>query len=113
MADSDASAAMNNVDRYEKLLRDRLAELEKRVRSIETELDAAAPADFEERATEREGDEVLEDLGSAGLAEIRMIRAALGRIEDGTYGICVNCGEEIAPARLEAVPHAARCIDCA
>ena len=113
MAENAPSTAMNHVEHYERKLRDRLAELETRVRSIETELDAAAPADFEERATEREGDEVLEDLGSAGLAEMRMIRAALDRIARGTYGICVNCGEEIAPARLEAVPHAARCIDCA
>ena len=104
---------IDNVEHFEALLRTRLSELEARVRSIESELDAPGPSDFQERATEREGDEVLEDLGSAGVAEIRMIRAALGRIAEGTYGVCVNCGEPIAHARLEAVPHAARCIRCA
>ncbi len=108
-----AGAETLDVDRFEALLRARLAELERRVRTIETALDEPAAADFEERATEREGDEVLEDLGSAGLAEMGMIRAALRRIDEGTYGTCVNCGEPIAPARLEAVPHAARCIACA
>ncbi len=39
------------------------------------------------------------------------IEAALGRIDDGTYGRCVNCGRPIAAERLEAVPYATLCID--
>ena len=38
--------------------------------------------------------------------------AALERIEKGTYGLCVECGRDIAPERLEAVPAAALCIKC-
>ena len=45
--------------------------------------------------------------------EIASVQRALGRIEDGTYGTCVRCGEEIAPERLEARPEAALCISCA
>lgn len=110
--------AMNDVSAeraatYEPRLRERLAELEERLRQIESELERPGSADDEERAIEREGDEVAEDLGRAGLEEIRMIRAALKRIEKGEYGYCVNCGEEIAEARLDLVPHAARCRDCA
>ncbi len=37
---------------------------------------------------------------------------ALDRINDGTYGSCVECGEPISKARLEAVPHARMCVDC-
>ncbi|GMG81867.1 TraR/DksA C4-type zinc finger protein [Paralimibaculum aggregatum] len=88
-------------------------ELNRRLGKIEHALDETPPQDWEDRASEREGDEVLEDLGSAGLSELRMIEAALGRIEAGEYGYCVNCGEAIAPGRLEAVPHAARCVRCA
>src|SRR5215468_10164127 len=33
-------------------------------------------------------------------------------IEGGTYGVCIDCGEEIAPSRLEAYPTAGRCIAC-
>ena len=40
------------------------------------------------------------------------IDAALKRIEDGTYGTCTNCGNEILPERLEARPWATLCIDC-
>lgn len=39
------------------------------------------------------------------------IRDAFGRMQDGTYGICVDCGEEIPVARLRSVPWAARCAD--
>ncbi|EZP28378.1 DnaK suppressor protein [Microbacterium oleivorans] len=40
------------------------------------------------------------------------ITNALNRIDAGTYGRCARCSGWIAPARLEAVPHAATCIDC-
>jgi DnaK suppressor protein len=40
------------------------------------------------------------------------IDAALARIKDGTYGICVECGENISVKRLEARPVAQLCIDC-
>ena len=43
--------------------------------------------------------------------EIRVL-AALRRIEQGTYGICRGCGEEISPARLNAESTARRCIKC-
>ncbi|HKX48373.1 MAG TPA: TraR/DksA C4-type zinc finger protein [Gaiellaceae bacterium] len=56
----------------------------------------------------RELDGGLEENADHILAEIR---AALARIEEGTYGLCVTCGKPIAVERLEAVPWAARCID--
>lgn len=42
-----------------------------------------------------------------------MIEAALSRIEDGDYGYCADCGEEISEKRLELSPAAALCIRCA
>jgi len=104
---------VKDVGNYEERLRARLRELSSRIDEVEAEVDQPAATDFEERASEREGDEVLEGLGAASVAEIRMIQAALKRIEDGTYGECVNCGEDIAEGRLDAVPHAARCVKCA
>ena len=38
------------------------------------------------------------------------VQAALARIEDGSYGRCVDCGQEIPAARLEVRPEAARCV---
>jgi len=46
----------------------------------------------------------------AGL--VRRLRSALDRIEDGTYGICRECEEEIAPKRLKAIPWAELCVRC-
>jgi DnaK suppressor protein len=43
---------------------------------------------------------------------IGKIRDALARIEDGTFGICEECGEPISEARLEARPVTTQCIEC-
>ena len=45
--------------------------------------------------------------------ELQLIEAALGRLEEGDYGICLGCGEAIAPQRLALNPTAPICIDCA
>jgi DnaK suppressor protein len=45
-------------------------------------------------------------------AEVRDIDEALSRIAEGTYGICVECGVEIDPARMRAQPLVTRCIRC-
>lgn len=91
----------------------RRAELQARLGRIESELEEPLSEDFAEQAVEREDDEVLEDLGAAGQQEIRAIDAALGRIADGSYGTSVNCGDPIGAERLDAVPQAPRCRDCA
>ena len=49
---------------------------------------------------------------SRDLSELRSLDAAHGRIEDGSYGICIACGSEIGFARLQANPAAERCIRC-
>ncbi len=43
---------------------------------------------------------------------LQLIREALGRIEDKSYGECVNCGSPIQPKRLEAVPWTRHCLQC-
>lgn len=45
-------------------------------------------------------------------ALLRNVRSALGRIEDGSYGVCLHCEEEISQKRLNAVPWAGFCISC-
>ena len=84
---------MRDTTLYRKALLDRLGELDSRLHHIETELDEPHSKDWEENAVEREGDEVLEQLGHSGEAEIARIRAALTRIREGHYGICTSCGE--------------------
>ncbi len=105
-------AKMVDVQKYAKRLKGRLLELNERLEDIEQDLDEPVNPDAEERATEREGDEVLENLGNAGLVEIKKIQAALARIDKGTFGVCVSCEEPISNERLEVLPHAARCRHC-
>lgn len=104
---------MVSVQDRKKLLEARLTELESRLSEIEDELEQPKPKDWEEAALESEGDEVLESMGEAGLHEIEMIRAALGRVEDGTYGDCVKCGETISEERLDVIPATPFCRNCA
>lgn len=91
----------------------RLAELQARLNEIEDELDEPMSADAEERAVEREDDEVLEHLGLAGQNEIRAIELALERIGDGSYGTCDTCGIEISEERLNVLPFTVKCRTCA
>jgi RNA polymerase-binding transcription factor DksA len=95
------------------MLEERLDRLIRQLQEIEEELDSHQSRDWSELAQEREADEVLERQGSAGKAEIAAIRAALGRIETGSYGICAKCGDDIAPERLDLLPHTPLCAACA
>jgi RNA polymerase-binding transcription factor DksA len=104
---------MIDTSHYRRKLEDRLTELGARLAQIKDELDDPLPKDWEDQATAEEGDEVLQSLGAAGKGEIALIRAALNRIGDGTFGVCQKCGDDIAPERLAILPHAPLCADCA
>ena len=94
-------------------LTDRLAELDGKLHEIEAELDSHQSRDWDELALEREGDEVLEGEAKAGQREIAQIKAALDRIEAGTYGDCARCGDSIDPRRLALLPATPLCAACA
>lgn len=44
--------------------------------------------------------------------ELYAVESSLGRLRNGTYGVCIDCGTDINVERLNAVPTALRCIDC-
>ena len=94
-------------------LEQRLSDLQSRLSSIKRDVTQSHSGDSAEQAQERENDEVVDAIGNETAQSIRVIQAALARIDDGTYGLCENCGEDIAPARLSAVPEATRCVNCA
>jgi DnaK suppressor protein len=56
--------------------------------------------------------ELLFSQGTNGHVQLTLIRAALDRIVEGTYGECLNCGKTIGMKRLEALPWTPYCIDC-
>jgi RNA polymerase-binding transcription factor DksA len=94
-------------------LEERLVFLDARLHEIDAELDSHQSKDWEELATEREGDEVLEQLGVSGQTEMGQIKAALARMEAGEYGFCVKCGDEISDERLDLLPYTPFCRNCA
>ena len=105
--------AMIDVNKFKLHLEERLALLNSKLSEIDGDLkEHGTEPDFEERATEIAGDEVLEGLGIQGQKESRQIKAALARIEDGSFGICVQCDEEIPEKRLELLPHTPLCTSC-
>jgi RNA polymerase-binding protein DksA len=89
------------------------AELAARVGKIKQDIAGGLEADSSEQASQLENQEVLDALANEGVAELAQISAALQRMDKGTYGVCVGCGQAIQVARLEARPYAAKCIDCA
>jgi DnaK suppressor protein len=69
----------------------------------------ADPIDMTQQAAEREM--AMQNL-HRGAALGRQLRSAIDRLDDGSYGICLQCEEPISPKRLKAVPWAEFCISC-
>ena len=97
------------LDKVKKILESKQAELEHIVRNrdgivIEKSADAL---DEVQHAAER--DLAIRNLDRES-SLLRNVRSALRRTEDGSFGICVNCEEEISPKRLAALPWASFCI---
>lgn len=65
--------------------------------------------DISHREADRELDMALND---RELAELGAVSAALRRLKEGGYGVCADCGEDIAFDRLKVEPWALRCIAC-
>jgi DnaK suppressor protein len=56
--------------------------------------------------------ELLFSQGTTGHAQLTLVRAALDRLADGSYGECQRCGKTIGLKRLEALPWTPNCIAC-
>ncbi len=104
---------MSKYDELAKTLKAKLAELIDRAEIIEDDLRHPLDADSEEQAVDLADDEALAGVDDVLRKEIADTRNALGRIANGTYGTCANCGAEISENRLEALPTATLCINCA
>ncbi len=69
--------------------------------------------DVMDAAMDTAQDEISSQLVEVESRELSQIEEALGRFRDGIYGNCDGCEKPIALARLQAVPYATACIDCA
>ena len=101
----------NELNKYRNVLEDKRVNLVQMMRNrdgivIEKSADALDEVQY---ATERELAIRSLDRDSNLL---RNVRAALDRIEEGSFGVCLHCEEDISPKRLAAVPFTAYCIVC-
>ncbi|MEP5766345.1 MAG: TraR/DksA C4-type zinc finger protein [Halieaceae bacterium] len=91
----------------------KLADLEVRLAGVTKDITKTLSSDFAEQATERENDDVLEEIARETKTSIQNLKAALLRLQDDTYGRCAICGEDIAAERLDAIPETTMCVNCA
>lgn len=89
-----------------------LQQIASRADKIDNRLRQPGDEDWEEQATQRENDEVLESLGKQAVQEMEQIKQALHRIREGTYGICTKCGNEIPAERMGIMRYATTCTAC-
>lgn len=99
------------IERLKVILESRLDELSGGVRNRDNIVIEKAP-DLMDEAQLAEGRDLAIRILDHDFAEIRLVEKALARIEDGTYGFCLQCDEAIHWKRLSVVPHAAFCVAC-
>ncbi len=75
-------------------------------------IDDMDPKDLADIASDDIDRQTLEALGAQEIKRLNLIDAALSRVEDGRYGICMSCGKKIPRERLGAMPYAILCIEC-
>lgn len=98
-------------------MRDRMvAEVNSVVESIREDLNpqgtvSNAPVHLADAAPENIESDIATIEAERDLME--QVQAALRRIDDGTYGVCESCGGEVGRERIEALPYAAHCVECA
>ena len=101
----------SQIERFKVMLESRIEALWDRVRNRNAIAIENTADTMDEVRLAEERDLAIQILGR-DFAEIRLVEAALARIEDGAYGFCLRCDEPISSNRLRVMPHAAFCVNC-
>ena len=99
------------LEKYKALLEAKQAELSKGLRNRDDIAIEKTPDALDEVQLAGERELAIRNLDRESNL-LRHVRSALGRVADGSYGICMHCEEEIKPKRLDAVPWTKYCIRC-
>jgi RNA polymerase-binding transcription factor DksA len=114
MKRKQSSEERRRYDVLNKMLCDRQAEIRNRLRSLREAM-PAKDVDVKD-AEEQSMEDFVRDMDVALIVmeseTLRRIDEALQRLEDGSYGVCADCEETIAEARMQALPFATLCRDC-
>src|SRR5271154_5402334 len=76
------------------------------------EVAADSALDAADQAVQSYQKEMLFSQGTSGHEQLALVRVALKRLDEGTYGECIHCGKTIGLKRLEALPWTPNCISC-
>jgi DnaK suppressor protein len=110
-----ARLTKKEMEKYRRLLDDKKASLSAEIaktRSAEEETTEESTQDIADKAVSSYTREFLYSLTDGERNTLLHIDDALGRIDEGTYGLCLNCGQLMTEKRLNAVPWAPYCLDC-
>jgi DnaK suppressor protein len=103
------------LEKYRRLLQEKknglMAELAK-TKSAEEETTEESTQDIADKAVSSYTREFLYSLNDSERNTVQQIDQALSRIEDGTFGFCLNCGTPMNEKRLTAIPWSRHCVDC-
>jgi DnaK suppressor protein len=103
------------IHRLEEHLRQQQRQLEKSMTSVVAQGRESASEetrDVADQAVQSYQKELLFRQSTTGHEQLSLVRQALERLQDGTYGECIHCGKTIGVKRLEALPWTPACIDC-
>ncbi len=112
---SEARRMAEHLKSFKEMLMKKKTLLTNHLRTELSELEAPDKhhlADLEEMASDTHDTDSVCEIMAVGANTIDQIDLALAKIEDGTYGVCEDCGDPIAFERLEALPFATLCIGC-
>jgi DnaK suppressor protein len=101
----------NELNAFRKVLENRQTELGNGNRNRSALAIETSPDELDRIQNANDRDYAISYL-ERGSSRLREVRAALGRMDAGTFGICAGCEEDINPRRLAAVPWASFCIAC-
>jgi DnaK suppressor protein len=103
------------MQKYEETLRRQEKQLEQSMLSaVEQGREVAADTavDAADQAVQSYQKEMLFSQSTSGHEQLALVRLALKRLDEGTYGECIHCGKTIGAKRLEALPWTPYCIEC-
>jgi DnaK suppressor protein len=102
----------NDLQTILRRLRDETCEGIAKYRQDQSQEKESSPGDEMDAARASAAVDTHANLIDRAESRLRLIDEALARLDNGTYGICADCGDEIGLGRLKVLPFAVRCVDC-
>lgn len=114
-AKSAGQPAQNGLEHYRRMLLEKADEINRFMSTptaAETLTRREEPNDYVDLAGQSHEEWIFLNRNAQCATQLRQVEDALDRIQEGKYGVCVECGQQISQKRLEAVPWADHCISC-